>query len=184
MEFYNTTHVEIIVFSSLLGLIFAFLYDIIRIVGILCGVLSYSLGKTQITDRRAAYIMVGVGDAVYMAAVTVMFSLFVYFVNYGDYRWFMLAGAAVGFAAYEASLGKLVMAVSGTIVNGIRIAIRYVVVIPLAFVWRTARKAVLFVGAATVGRLIIAVRNMLGRRKTERMRRQLKNDIRFQNIPK
>lgn len=182
MEFYNINHIKIVVFSLFLGLIFGLLYDIIRIIHILAGTMSYSTKKREYREGIVPSILLGIGDALYMIIVTLSFSLFVYFSNNGDFRWFMAVGCAVGCALYHATLGKLVVMVSGTVANAIRTVIKYVVVRPAVFIGRIFIKIMLFVGRNTVGRLVGIIKNAALSLKTERARREIKQDIKFFGI--
>ena len=162
-----------------MGLIFGFLYDIIRLIQILCGTVSYSGGKVRAADGVIPSIALGAGDLVYMLAVTVMMSLFVYFTNYGDFRLFMAVGAAAGCALYHLSLGRLVMLVSGTVTNAVRTAIRYAVVIPAGFVMRQTCRLLRFVGRNTFGRAAHAAADKIKSIRTEKIRKRFREDIRF-----
>lgn len=179
MLFFNTTHVEIIVFSFVLGLIFGFLYDIIRISEILLGILSYSGGKTHMPADVMRLVFSGVFDTVFMLFVAVSSSIFVYLVNNGDFRAFMAVSAIAGITAYHFTLGRLVMRTAGTIVSAIRVAIGYVIVIPARFVWRSARRAFSFIYRHTLGRLLRAAAECARGAKDAKYKDQLKTDIRF-----
>ena len=141
--------------------------------------MSYSDGKSHAGDGIISSVAFGVGDAVYMLCVAIMFSLFVYCTNNGDFRMFMAVGAAIGCAAYHVSLGRLVMLVSGTVASAIRIAIKYVIVIPSVFIVKCCRTALAFVWRNTVGRGVRAADGLIRSAKTEKIRKKIKNDIRF-----
>lgn len=175
----NTTYVEIFCFSLVLGLIFGFLYDIIRLIQILCGTLSYSAGKCRQADGVIPKIALGAGDVVYMLAVTVMFSLFTYVTNYGDFRGYMVVGAAIGCALYHVSLGRLVMLVYGAVTKAIRTAVKYVIVIPIKFLAKQIRRMLSFIGRNTVGRAAHAAAEAIRSHKTEKIRKQFRDDISF-----
>ena len=182
MEFANSTHAAIFVFSLVLGLIFGFLYDIIRIIHILCGTLSYEGGKTRQTRGVIPSVVLGVGDLLYMTAVTAVFSVFVYYVNNADFRMFMAIGAAIGFALYSLSVGRLVMLVTGTVTNAIRAAIRWAIVKPAVFVAGKTRNLLVFLWRHTFGRAVNALRERFRAAKTEKIRKQFGKDIRFSDF--
>ena len=141
--------------------------------------MSYSGGKSRAAEGIVPSILFGIGDLLYMIAVTVMFSILVYYMNNADFRWFMAVGAALGCAGYHMSIGRLVMLVSGTVTNAIRVAVKYAVVIPVVFVAKLVWKCISFIGRNTVGRAVRAAADGVRSVKTEIIRKQFKKDILF-----
>ncbi len=179
LEFTSTEQIKIVVFSFILGLIFGLLYDIIRIVNILSGVLSFSDGKTEQKKGAFPYAALIFSDGAYMLAVTAVFSVFVYAVNNGDFRWFIAGGCALGCAAYHATLGRFVVLVSGTVANAVRTAIRYAVIKPVKFIVKCLCRAAVFAWRMTVGRIFGLVRTAARERRARALLGKIKKDIRF-----
>ena len=77
------------------------------------------------------------------------------------------------------SIGRLVMLVSGTVTNAIRVAVKYAVVIPIVFVAKLVWNCISFIGRNTVGRAVRAAADGVRSVKTEIIRKQFKKDILF-----
>ena len=88
-------------------------------------------------SRAAVGALVAIGDFIFMIVCAVTLILVAYTENMGRMRWLIPFGAAVGFAAYYFTVGKLVMKISGAVVFLIRAALVYVYTfaeIPVRFV--------------------------------------------------
>ncbi len=103
--------------SVLLGIIFGLCYDPLRILRIIRG------------ERGGAFsrVLTAAEDFLLLAVYGALFSIFVYAVNDGVVRGFMLIGVALGFFAYYFTVGRLVMAASERIIALLKRAIRYAV---------------------------------------------------------
>lgn len=97
--------VDVFFKAIMLGALFAFIYDIIRIM------------------RRVvfkSFIIIGLEDIIYWLIIAVMTCMFLYKVNGGVIRSYIIAGVVIGMILYELSLGRF-------IVKYLSIAIRFVV---------------------------------------------------------
>ena len=168
-----------VVLSCILGLIFGAAYDIIRIVHILCRLASYSGERRGMREGVAAFWAVFVLDALTMLVFGAAFSVFVYAVNDGQFRWFLGAGAAAGFALYHATVGRVVMFFSEKIAAGLRWLFRTLILRPLTWLGHRAGRLIRFVGRATVGRLIRGIRRIGRDARTRRHTQALQKDLRF-----
>ncbi len=176
MEVYIQKQIIIVGYSVILGLIFGALYDIIRVIHILCGIASYSGEKKGMERGKVPFILFFLTDSVYMLFVTLLFSFFVYWINSGVVRFFILFSVIVGFLLYILTVGRVVMVFSEAIVKWIKMIIRYTVFIPAAFVCKIIKCVVLFVYRHTVVKLFQFLRRVRLERRTERYRKLLKRD--------
>ena len=182
MEIFIENQLKNIGYSIILGLIFGAFYDIISIIHILVGILSFS-EKSRHPDRifrrdRAARILFFVTDFAYMIAVTLILSVFLYEFASGDLRMYLLAAAAVGFALYRCTAGRLVMALSETIVRVIRMVFNLLVIRPV-------RAVLVLIGILsgklyrhTIGVLIGILRERYGMHRLECAKKKLAQEIR------
>ena len=179
MEIFLEKQLINIAYSLILGLIFGIIYDIIRIMYILCGIMSYSGEKRGMVRGRIPFLIFFVFDLLYMITVTVLYSLFNYARNNGSFRVFILAATVCGFVLYYFTVGRVVMFVSDAVVRFLRLAFKYTVAIPLGFVLGILSRILRFIYKNTVGRAISAVLTCLADRRTELFRRSLPRDIKF-----
>lgn len=172
MIYTNANSVKNVVFSLILGLIFGFLYDIIRTVDILMGVLSFSDGKSGYKSGFWPAFLLFFTDTLYILSVTVVFSVFLYAVNNGDFRLYIALACACGCAAYHATVGRLVVPLTGSMAKGVRIAVQWAVIRPVAAVAR-------FLWRITIGRASELIRWRVAVRRDRRVREKIKKEIRF-----
>lgn len=182
MLFSNENQIKIVVFSLFLGLIFGFLYDIISIVEILSGAVSFTRGKLQLNNGFPARFLLFVCDGIFCLSVGLSFPIFTYAVNNGDLRWFIPAGCALGFALYHVTIGRLVLLSMGTVANAIRAAIYFTILKPAGYIIKIIRKFAVFVFDNTVCRIILLIHKKILSAKTEKIRKKIKEDIRFSGI--
>lgn len=178
MEIFIENQLKNIGYSIILGLIFGALYDIIRIIHIIVGVSSYSGEKTMKTGRLPRLFFF-TADLIYMAAVTVMLSVFLYEFADGDLRMYLLLAAAAGFTVYYNTAGKLVMAVSETIVKGIRTVFRIVIVRPTVFVLRLLKMTAEWLFRHTVGYAAEKLMTLMKMHRLECVKKKLAREIRL-----
>ncbi|MBE6599292.1 MAG: hypothetical protein E7638_07625 [Ruminococcaceae bacterium] len=132
------------------------------------------LGNSRV-KKPAVFLL----DLVYMVFLTVGVSLFAYGFNYGDHRLFILLSAAVGFALYHNTVGRVVIFFSEAIVRLIRAVIHYVLVVPLRFLFRVIRRCGMWLIHHTVWVLLRIIGDMKRSAYTERTRKKLKKLIRI-----
>ena len=132
-------------YALLCGALCGVLYDAVRIMRVMLGLASYTAaGKTLYqlrlpligvvhpqkrrgTARRLVQqTAVALGDILFFIAAGGIFSVFLYHRASGEFRWFYLLGAAVGFFLYYCTCGRIVMLSSEAVSFVIRAAWRYV----------------------------------------------------------
>lgn len=174
MEIFIEKQLISVGYSFILGLIFGASYDIIRMIHILSGTVSFSGGEKRVKKGKLPFLLFLLTDLIYMSAVSVVFSVFVYIVNYGDFRWYLLLGTVVGFVLYHFTLGRVVAYFSDLIARAIRAILRYTVAIPVGFLLRIIRKLAAPVYRYTIGILIGRLNEIrLCRRNRKYLRRTL-----------
>ena len=183
MEIFIGEQLKNIAYSSILGLIFGAFYDIICIIHIIVGILSFS-GNERHPDRifsrnPAARAVFFVTDSIYMLAVTVMLSVFLYEFAYGDLRMYLLIAAAAGFSLYHYTIGRLVMACSETIVRMIRCVIRCTIIRPVCIVLRFLKRMTGWLYRRTLGRLLQWILFCCRLQYLECVKKKLAQEIRF-----
>lgn len=167
--------------SLVLGALLGVVSDVIRLSRLAAGV-------TQSTaDRRFAenvlpligkplrrkgkkkafcHLFLFLGDVLFFVLAAVLFRLFVYAVSDGIVRLYLLFGAAVGFAVYDRTVGRLVLGASGYLLFGIRVVFAYLWFF-FSFPFRAAGKGILRASRA----LAFAVRRVVRQRRTRRITR-------------
>lgn len=179
MEIYIETQLLNIAYSVILGLIFGALYDIIRIVHILCNIASYSGENVGMKRGKIAFAIFFICDAVYMVAVTALYSLFTYWANNGTFRLFLFVSACIGFLLYYFTLGRVVMFFSEAVARFLRLIFKYAIVIPLRFIVKTVKKCALFVYGHTFKKFFRAVKRMHALIINSGIQKSVVRDIRF-----
>jgi len=185
MELFIGKQLQVVGYSFILGLIFGGLYDIIRIIHIICGIASYAGNReeprteTGMKRGKLPFLLFFLFDAVYMLTVTAMFSVFQYWQMNGTFRLFVLVSVLAGAALWHGTAGRLVMAFSETIVRMLRLAALWLVVRPVRFVLGLFRKVLFFVYRQTVGCTVRRICRMIRFFRSERIRRNLKKEISF-----
>ena len=179
LEILIKNQVQIVGYSFILGLIFGAGYDIIRILQILCGIMPEDDESDGKISRRVRFCLLLLFDALTMLLFGAAFSVFVYWANDGDFRWFMAAGTIGGFALWHATLGRVVMFFSEKIVALIHRLLRILVFTPILWIGRVTGRFLRFLTRQTLGRLIRAVRRRLAGRRTDAWQKRLARDIQF-----
>ncbi len=179
MEIFIEKQLINIVYSVILGLIFGGIYDIIRIVHIFCGIASYSGGAVKMKHGIVPFGIFFLLDMAYMLTVTVIFSVFIFAVNNGGFRSYLLVSVIFGMIIYLLTVGRVVMLLSEMIVNFLRCVFELLVAKPVRFVVRLCGKCVGFLYSHTVGRIVRLLMRMSGYRYTEKMKHRLAYDIAF-----
>lgn len=124
MEIYIQDQLILLLYAVIAGLIFGAGYDIIRIIHIMS------------ENFRFKKLLIFCLDLIYMALLTVCYSIFIYAFHNGIHRMFIVAPITLGFMAYHYSIGRIVIHFSNKIIKFIRTAIRYLFFIPLRFIVR------------------------------------------------
>lgn len=120
------------------------LYDTIRLQRVLLGISRYTKAcsapvfcpsfcrakakrEKSATRRAAEAALLGVQDVAFCLACGAMISVLLFYRNEGEFRGFVLLGAATGFAVYYFTVGRLVVFVSEYIVFAVKTAFLYLV---------------------------------------------------------
>lgn len=177
----------------LLGLLCGALYDVVRILRVLCGLASYSAAGRAFREKRLPWIgsvyrpprrrtqwlrscQIAAGDIVFCLTAAVLLSVCLFDFGYGTLRWFYLVSCAVGFLAYRAGPGRLVMFFSETIAFGVRVALAYlywIVRLPFRLAWRALRAAGLLLRRMLFAPLV----RRLARRRRIAYTRRVQNNL-------
>ncbi len=179
MDIFIGKQLEVIVYSLILGLIFGGLYDIIRIIHILCGIASYSSENAGMKHGKLPFLVFFLCDAVYMLTITAIYSVFLYWQMNGIFRLFVLLSVVVGFILYHNTAGRVVMFFSEAIVRFLRLAALWVIIKPVQFLIGIFKRALLFLYHQTVGRFVALIGRGIRHARSERIKKSFKKDIYF-----
>ena len=177
MELFIGKQLQVVGYSFILGLIFGGLYDIIRIAHCLCGIASYSGTSRRMRRGKLPFFLFFLLDTAYMIAVTVMFSIFLYWQMSGTFRLFVLVSAVVGLAVYLCTAGRIVMLFSETIVRLLKKTVWYLLIKPIRWILRFLGRVLAGLYRRTVRRMTKAVMRGMRCIRAGRIRRSLKKDI-------
>lgn len=179
-------------YAALLGLLLSLLWDAFSVVRILFGLfdaphlperllsfrfpfLAAPLLEGQVKKskhmRSAALFLL---DFLYAVTAGVSFVLFLYAFYDGVFRLFLLAAAALSFALYRLSLGRLVFLALGTVAFLLRVLLSYLalaVKLPVAIVGRTLLYALRTLGYLFLRLLLRVVAPALARLSLSSARR-------------
>ena len=181
MEFFIEKQLLNIVYSVILGLIFGGLYDIIRIIYVLCGIASYRGQKAQMKSGWLPFVLFALFDFIYAVSVTILYSIFDYWTENGRFRFFILFSVAAGFFIYYNTVGRAVMLVSETVAAWLKKFFTYLVIKPLTFIAKKLIRLVKLVYSGTIGALAAALVRAVLSRRTKKCLKSLKYDISFEN---
>lgn len=179
LETFFEKQAEIVATSFILGLIFGASYDIIKINQILCSLVSYAGGRMKRKRGVTAFLLVFLADLIWTLFIGAVFSVWVYRVNDGEFRWFIAAAAAAGFAVWHATFGRVVTVLAEKAAVLLRRVFAFLVLRPLRRIGRAAGKAARKLWRMTGGRVQGAMKRRRAIRTTERLRRTLRQDLSF-----
>ena len=180
MEIYIEKQLLNIVYSLFLGLIFGFIYDIIRIMHILFGISSYTGENEGMKRGLVPFFVFFILDAVYMVFVTLTYSVFLYGANSGSNRAYIFISVCIGFALYYFTLGRVVMFFSEAVVRFLRTVFYYIVVLPLRFIGGLVLRLVRFLTNVTIIRLLSALHRAYLVWRTDKICRNIGRYISFE----
>lgn len=181
MEFFIEKQLLNIVYSVILGLILGGLYDIIRIIYVLCGIASYRGQKAQMKSGWLPFVLFALFDFIYAVSVTALYSIFDYWAENGRFRFFILLSVAAGFFIYYNTVGRAVMLVSETVAAWMKKFFTYLVIKPLTFIAQKLLLLLKFVYSHTFGVIVSALIRAALSRRTRKCLKSLKCDISFEN---
>jgi len=125
MEISLAHQFTVAVSSVILGLISGLIYDIVRIARCILGIryekaLPSGLRSGKGVNKIYESVIIGFTDVAYFIIVSVIVSVFVYFINSGRIRWYIYFFAVIGFIIYYFTVGRIVISLSSIIAYGIR----------------------------------------------------------------
>ena len=186
LEILTRNQLELVATSFILGLIFGIFCDIIRITYILCGLMSYKQRKLVEREGTLPFccrLMTDLCASLFLGAAA---SVWVYWANDGQFRWFMAAFAAAGFCLWRISLSRPLLFLAEKLAELLRGALRILVVTPVrraAALIRTFMVllygALRFLAVHTVGRAAARIERRRGVRRTEAAMARLAEDVSF-----
>lgn len=178
---------QITLYALLLGLFFGVLYDTLRITRMLAGVtpvhIKHVAWASKLPCRHigrigkgpvSAFVFIHLLDILYGLSTGACFCVFLYALNNGRFRWYLLLGCMLGFLVYYWSIGKLVLLLSGYIVAALRSVIGFILYLltqPLIWIGKKLRQ------------LFIPLEKLFRRhrqiRQTEKVKKNWNKAIRF-----
>lgn len=132
-----------LLYSAVVGAALGMLYDVFRIIRV---AMKPSPGMPA--TLRAVYDAIGdtvifTEDILFSFAAALVVIVFLFHINDGQLRWFVLAGAGIGFMLYYITVGRLLLLCAEAIISFIRMIIRFVLSLTLIpaikairFIWR------------------------------------------------
>lgn len=109
-------------YSVVFGILSGALYNVLKIVKIALGAdnskrrkyfsFLYSKGIKHVLKSGGkiySHAVTFFTDIIFFVSEGCLFSLFLFVFNYGIFRWFLLAGAVLGFGIYHSTVGKAVV---------------------------------------------------------------------------
>ena len=102
----------LILYSLAVGAFTGVIYDIFRILRIAL--------PERIRGKRAETVIVFVHDVLFWLVVSIVFVIFIYYVNKGMTRLVMISASCLGFLVYYHTAGRIVIFFSASIIGFIR----------------------------------------------------------------
>lgn len=144
MELRPDLLLRLLLASLALGTVAGVLYDTIRLQRVLLGISRYTsacsapafrphfcrpkgMRKKSARRRAAESVLLGVQDVVFCLSCGGMIAVLLFYRNEGEFRGFVLLGAAVGFLTYYFTVGRLVVFVSEYVMFAVKTAFLYLV---------------------------------------------------------
>ncbi|MBQ1244393.1 MAG: spore cortex biosynthesis protein YabQ [Clostridia bacterium] len=147
----------VLLYSLFLGLFLGCAYDVIRLSRIAVGVRYKNVSETPFDfsslrivgryikkgdakEKRGNFlsVFICIGDILFFVFAAICISVFTYHFNSGEFRFFILFGAVLGFLLYYLTLGRVVLYLSSKIILFIKILLLYTsffVFYPFSFVF-------------------------------------------------
>lgn len=137
-----------LLYSAGVGAALGVLYDVFRIIRV---AMKPSPGMPA--ALKSVYDVIGdtvifAEDILFSVSAALVVTVFLFHINDGQLRWFVLAGAGTGFTLYYVTIGHLVILCAEAIISFIRMIIRFVLsltVIPaikaVRFIWKLIVKS-------------------------------------------
>lgn len=156
MEVSMVHQLRLVLNFFLFGLVAGAFYDAVRIVRICIGAYDYQNSPAVIRSvkrlfkcpdndgykvygKRYCTTVTVITDVVYSLVVGTAFIIYLYHENYCIFRWYLLLGALVGFAAYSLTVGRLVVTVAGAVIAFVKVVFRKTItllLVPIKYICR------------------------------------------------
>lgn len=132
-----------LLYSAGVGASLGVLYDVFRIMRV-----AMKLSLKMPAPLRTVYNILGdaiifIEDILFSIIAAVVVTVFLFHINDGQVRWFVLAGAGTGFAVYYMTVGRLVIMCAEAIISFIWAVIHFILCLTLfpavraiRFVWQ------------------------------------------------
>ena len=133
---------EMLAYSFVLGVFLGVVYDIFRIRRLIFCCEKNTKAHSSIFHRQRMFIeeiVIFIEDVLFWFISAVSMCIFIYYVNSGRFRGVAIFGAVIGFFVYYKTIGKVVMLLSGCIINFLRAAFRLLIRFTLYPVGRLLR---------------------------------------------
>lgn len=142
-----------LLYSAGVGAALGLLYDVFRIMRV-----AMKPSPKMPAPLRTVYNIIGdaiifIEDILFSIVAAVVVTVFLFHINNGQMRWFVLAGAGIGFALYYMTVGRLVIMCAEAIISFIRAVIHFILRLTLfpasravRFVWRLFARMLLHLG--------------------------------------
>lgn len=115
MEINILDQLTVVIYSVFFGTFLGLIYDATSFIGLCFGVkeldekVKKKIPLNSINNHRLLKkILLGLLDILYFIFVSIMLSIFIFGVNFGIVRWYIIVGNLAGFSIYRLTLGKLI----------------------------------------------------------------------------
>lgn len=114
MEVNLINQILIVFYSIFFGAFLGLVYDFTSIVGLILGFKKLNIKvKREILiknkwNEKLNIILLCLSDIIFFVIASVLIAIFVFGVNNGTVRWYILVGNLIGFVIYRITLGKLI----------------------------------------------------------------------------
>lgn len=132
-----------LLYSAGIGAALGALYDVFRILRVAMKPIQSMPSRIKRFYDTVGDTIIFAQDILYSLAAVAVVAVFLFHINDGQLRWFVLAGAAAGFSVYYMTVGRLVMLCANAIISFIRSLIRLILRLTLfpaikvaRFIWR------------------------------------------------
>jgi hypothetical protein len=131
-----------LMYSAVVGAALGVLYDVFRVIRVAMKPSPAMPPGLRAICSTFGDVLIFFEDIMFSAAAAVVVCVFLFHINDGQVRWFVLAGAGAGFMLYYMTVGRLVIMCAEAIINFIRMAIAFILRITIV----PAARAVYFTG--------------------------------------
>ena len=121
---------QMLVYSFVLGVFLGVVYDFFRIRRLIFYCEKNTKANTSIFHRQRRLveeIVIFIEDVLFWLISAVAMCIFIYYINSGRFRGVAIFGAVIGFFVYYKTIGKVVMLLSGCIINFLRASFRLLI---------------------------------------------------------